>query len=111
MLTHDILEAAYREPPITPKTAVVIHKVSTKKINNAFDMSIKIISEKGLFDNTRTIENYKKLIDLFFKQKKSLKDSANMIGIKYNSARSMRENIVNAFKTPDIYEYLFGKGV
>lgn len=111
MLTHDILEAAYREPPITPKTAVDIHKVPAKKIAKAFDMSIKIITEKGLFDNSRTIDNYKKLINLFFKQKKSLKDSAKTIGVNYNSARSMRENIVNAFKSPEIYGYLFGKEV
>lgn len=109
MLTNDILEAAYREPPITSKPAVDIHKVPAKKIDKAFDMSIKIITEKGLFDNSRTIDNYKMLIKLFFKRKKSLKESANIIGINYNSIRSMRENIVNVFKGPEIYEYLFGK--
>lgn len=108
MLTNNILEAAYRD---SPKPAVDIRKVPAKKIDKAFDMSIKIITEKGLFDNHRTLDNYKSLINLFFKQKKSLKDSAKTIEVNYNSARGMRENIVNAFKSPEIYDYLFGKEV
>lgn len=111
MLTHDILEAAYKVSAITPKVVVDIRKVPAKKIDKAFDMALKIISEKGLTNHGRSIDRYEKLIEIFFKQKNPLKRSAEIMGITYESARSMRYDIINAFKDRQIYEYLFGKEV
>lgn len=112
MLSNDIITAAYYSEarPYCAHPAI-IHKgrISQKKIDKAFDMAMDIIIQNGLVDARRTVEKYRGIYDLYFKKKERLRDAADSLGLSFNTARSIRANIVHAFKDGDIKKYIFDK--